>query len=209
MKKALYVLAATAMAASAFAQGTIVFSSRTIDNAAGTGTYNVPIWGTDDNPNTKPTSGGAGDLAGGTTVGLFLASTPDNGAPVNNDQGQPAQTLLRVGASSQFMATSSQTAVIPGFAAGTQAPLEVRAWQGSSFASASTTIGQQSGRWAFTSKPLGGTPAGGGLPITPPTMTGFGPEDGTGVEMVRTVPEPSTIALGALGVGALLLRRRK
>jgi len=44
---------------------------------------------------------------------------------------------------------------------------------------------------------LGGTPPGGGLPVPTPGMTGW-----------ALVPEPSTIALAVLGIGALLLRRR-
>jgi len=205
MKKALMVLAAVAMGASAFAQGTIVFGNRNIPTASGTGggngngTYNVPIWEFNPAPGTQ-TGNGAGDLPGGVTVGLFTAG----GAQ------QIGTSLLRTDANSQFFATAAQTLTVPGADAGTTPTLTVRAWQGSSFAAASApNSGLQYGEWTFTTaKPLGGTPAGGGLPITPPGMTGWGPEDGTGLELVG-VPEPTTIALGVLGVGALFLRRRK
>jgi hypothetical protein len=58
----------------------------------------------------------------------------------------------------------------------------------------------------FVTRPLGGTPAGGGLPITPPGMTGWGPETGEGLEIV---PEPSTFALSIFGAAALCLFGRK
>jgi hypothetical protein len=43
MKKALFTLAAVAMASSSFAQGFITFSNAGIPNAAGTGSYNAAI----------------------------------------------------------------------------------------------------------------------------------------------------------------------
>ena len=201
MKKALMVLAAVAMGATAFAQGTtdgtIVFANRNIQISAGgttgggngNGTYNVPIWTVSGSPD------GAGDLAGGVTVGLFNAA----GALLGS-------TLLRTDASSQFFATGSQTLTVTGSVPGSTPNVTVRAWQGAGgFAAAQAGAGQW-GEWTFTTKPLGGTPPSGGLPITPPGMTGWGPETGAGVTLT---PEPSTIALGVLGIGALLLRRRK
>ena len=202
MKKALLVLAAVAMGASAFAQGTIVFANRNIPiisggttgGGNGNGTYNVPIW----EPNT--TSNGAGDMPGGVTIGLFAPGAADSATPL-------ATSLLRTDANSQFFATASQTVTVPGSDAGTTPTLLVRGWQGAGgFAAAKGGAGAY-GEWSFTTKPLGGTPASGGLPITPPSMTGWGPESGAGLALL--IPEPSTIALGALGIGALFLRRRK
>lgn len=212
MKKALFVLAAVAMAAPAFAQGTIVFANRNIPTATGTGggngngTYNVPIWEFDSAPGIQ-IGNGAGDLAGGVTVGLFKA-----------DGTLLGSSLLRTDANSQFFATGSQTLAVTGVDPGATASLVVRAWQGSATGLGTLDEARLAGRQymdettdarnAFTSRPLGGTPPAGGLPITPPGMTGWGPEDNTGLELT-VVPEPSTIALGALGIGALLLRRRK
>ena len=48
---------------------------------------------------------------------------------------------------------------------------------------------------------LGGTPAGGGTPLTPQNANGF--------NNFSLVPEPSTVVLGFLGAAALLLRRRR
>jgi hypothetical protein len=47
-------------------------------------------------------------------------------------------------------------------------------WQGSSYETARSTPGYQWSEWIFTTKPLGGGT------IAPPTMTGWGPEDGSG-----------------------------
>jgi len=195
MKKALLALAAVAMAASAFAQGTIDFMNRNIPGANGGASYNVPIW----QLGGGATSQGAGILPGGVTVGLFEA-----GATV-----PLVTTLLRsdTPANSAFFATATQTATTSQ-AAGTTPQFFVRAWQTSagSFAGARAGGGQW-GEWSFTSQPLGGTPPGGGLPVPTPGMTGFGPGNINGG--YELVPEPSTIALGILGVGALFLRRRK
>jgi hypothetical protein len=87
----------------------------------------------------------------------------------------------------------------------------VRAWQTSagSFAAAKSSGTFAWAEVSFTSQPLGGTPPGGGLPIPTPGMTGWGPGPAAGGYQLQ-VPEPSTFALGALGIGALgLLRRRK
>lgn len=199
MKKALLALAALAVSASTFAQGTIDFINRNISTVADPSVlYNVPIY----TEGGRATGTGAGNLAGGVTVGLFVAGADPSAAPL-------VSTLLRTGTAvqAQFFAVSPQTATIPNVGPGVAANLMVRAWQGSSFAAASAG-GGQFGEWTFTSQPLGGTPAGGGLPVPTPGMTGWGPENGTGFEL-HTVPEPSTIALGVLGVGALFLRRRK
>jgi hypothetical protein len=214
MKKALLVLVAGLMTASAYAQnGNIIFANRNVPTLSGTGggngngTYNVPIWEYNALPGVQ-TGNGAGDLPGGVTVGLFQAGST---TPL-------ATTLLRTDANSQFFATSATPVDIPGVAPGQTASLVVRAWQGASLAAAKApgstlqyldeTVPGAAGL-AFTSRPLGGTPPQpGSTPVPTPNMTGWGPEDGTGFEMT-IVPEPSTIALAAVGVGALLLRRRK
>ena len=198
MKKALLALAAVAMAASAFAQGTIDFMNRNIPGANGAASYNIPLWA------NGSTTVGAGTLAGGVTVGLFEA-----GATV------PLVTsLLRTDtpANAAFFATSSQTATTTQ-AVGSTPQLFIRAWTTASggFAAARTTPGAQWGEWSFTSQPLGGTPAGGGLPVPTPGVTGWGPgTDNGGFSLQLTpVPEPTTVALGVLGVGALVLARRR
>jgi len=191
MKKALFVLAAIAMGSSAFADGQIQFANRTITKDGG-GSYDVPIWQYNGGAQGNV---GAGSLAGGVTVGLFF-----NG-------NQVAQSVLRSTSSQQFFGTpSSQAATIPGVQPGTTQTLVVREWQGSSFDAAKAGGGQW-GEQTFTSKPLGGTDTQGNIFLVP-TMTGWTDQSGNGVTL-NPVPEPTTIAFGAIGIGALLLRRRK
>jgi hypothetical protein len=215
MKKAVFVLAVCLLSGSVYGQitvnGNIIFANRNIPTLSGTGggngngTYNVPFWECSPIPGVQ-TGNGAGDLAGGVTVGLFQAGST---TPL-------ATTLLRTDANSQFFATSAMPVEVPGVAPGQSAALVVRVWQGASLAAAKSgglqwldeTVPGAAGL-AFTSRPLGGTPpTPGSTPVPTPNMTGWGPEDGTGFQFV-CIPEPSTCALAALGIGALLLRRRK
>jgi len=202
MKKALFALATVAMAASAFADANITFGNRNIPTTAGTGTYNVPIW---QEGGINAAGKEAGLLPGGVTVGLFF-----NGTQLLTAGGAPVQSTLRTDATNaKFFTTGSQTANVPGVSPGVSQTLEVRAWQGASFAAAKSTDLQSWGSWSFTSQKLGGIDNGGNTTFTP-NMTGWGPEDGSGLALTIThVPEPTTIAFGALGIGALLLRRRK
>lgn len=205
MKKALLALTAVTMAASVFAQGTtdgnVILQNINIAIPGGgtsggsnnNGTYNVPIL-------QFGNSTGAGLLVGGAKGALFLTS--DLNTPL-------ATTILGTAAgSAPFFATPfSQPVTITGNAPGSTPSLTIRVWQDTTktFAQAQAA-GLQTGTWTFNSPQLGGTPPGGGTPIPTPTLTGFGTIDGAGFHLV---PEPSTIALGALGIGALLIRRRK
>ncbi|HVY71411.1 MAG TPA: PEP-CTERM sorting domain-containing protein [Verrucomicrobiae bacterium] len=98
---------------------------------------------------------------------------------------------------------SDSTRVINGVAAGASATLEVRAWEvakGATFDAAVAAGGKYGKSDPFTIAALGGQGPS-GPPATPADMTGF--------KSFSLIPEPSTIALGALGAAALLLRRRK
>jgi hypothetical protein len=186
--------------------GTIVFANRNIPTAANDGsTYNVPIYQCNMAVGGVGGFQGAGSLPGGVTVGLF---TQGSATPF-------ATAALRTDANSMFFGSvngqgSSLPVEVPGSTAGQQVLLTVRAWTtaSGSFDAARTS---PSGQWwegSFLSKPLGGTPAGGGLPITNPGMTGWGTENGAGFELF-CLPEPSTAALGTLALGALLALRRR
>jgi hypothetical protein len=199
MKKALIALAAIATSASALAQGTITFFNNNIINPANGQTYRAGIF--QDNKDGIANNGTVGAGAG-YTVGLFVAAgITDTTAPL-------ATALFRT-ASAQEVFASAQDVVIPGIAPGASANLVVRAWATSygSYGAAKNAFDNiaQYGEQAFTSKPLGGTNP------NPPPPSFFTPDMApfTGFEMTTSVPEPSTIALGALGLGALLLRRRK
>jgi len=208
MKKALIALTAIAASASAFAQGTITFYNNNIINPTTGATYTAGIW-QDNQPTVLNDSKnladpanaalgftGAGTLPGGVTVGLFLAG---NNTPV-------AITTLRTGTRPEVF-VGTQDATITGAAPGSPANLVIRAWSTSagSFAAAQTINGAQWGEAAFTSKALGGINPN----PPPPSFTAPDIAPFPGLEMEQTVPEPSTIALGVLGVGALVLARRR
>jgi len=199
MKKALLALASITMSASVFAQGTtggdVIFKNRGIIESDGVTTYNTPIFAAGQTGNLA--TGGAGKLPGGVTVGLFLSSNLTT--PLAT-----AQLATTPDAATPFFA--SQDVVVPGTTPGQVVNFTIREWQtaAGSFAAA------QSGnfQWAeqtLQSQPLGGTPTT-GTPVPTPTLTGWGNINGSGITLT---PEPSTIALGALGIGALLIRRRK
>jgi hypothetical protein len=180
-------------------QGTIDFMNRNIPGRMpGDPSYNVPIIFFDTNE-------GGGLVPGGLTVGLFEENAT---LPL-------VTTQLRTDtpANAAFFATATQTATTS-YPAGSKPTLYVRAWQTSfgtglaGYNAARFGGGVWGGPWDFITQPLGGTPAA-GLPVPTPGMTGWGPTDGSGVIVITFVPEPSTIALGALGVGALLMCRRK
>jgi len=209
MKKALLTLAATAMASSAFAQGTITFYNNNIINPTTGATYRAGIF-QDNAPNVfgDPKGDSTIGAGAGISIGLFLASAPTT--PLNyTTGGAPAVTTGRATTSPEVFATSGDVTVT-GVAPNSTAQLLVRAWStaAGSFDAAKADQGArwQYGEQAFTSKPLGGPNP------NPPPPSFFTPDMApfTGFEMETNVPEPSTIALGLMGaVGALFLRRRK
>jgi hypothetical protein len=207
MKKAMIAVTAIAMSASAFAQGTITFFNNNILNAQGQ-TYRAGIF-----QDNEPGNPGDGDLpgspnfstvgAGGTiSIGLFL---PGSTTPLNYTDGTPAVTTGRTGTAPEVFARTGDV-VVTGAAPNSSVTLVVKAWTTSagSYENALTTAGAQVGQASFVTKALGGTNP------NPPPPSFFTPDMApfTGFEM-DTVPEPSTIALSVIGIGALLLRRRK
>jgi len=210
MKKALFTifLTAASVAAQSSSDGTIVFKSLGIQNAAGTGTYNVPLFASNHDGISGNSTVGGGTIPGNVTVGLFLSSSLTT--PLATGQ------LGTANAAQQpyiITPTPAQTVFVPGQPPGSTPSLTIRAWTTSSGSFEQAKYFDfpdgQWGEWVITSKPLGGTPPGGGTPITPPTLTGWGAENSSGFELNPTLPEPSTIALSVLGVGALVLARRR
>jgi hypothetical protein len=181
MKKVIIALASLMVAVAAYAQGTVNFNNR--------------ITGVVDARVMLPDGKGAG---AGFTAELL-------GGPANT----PAAQLKPLTPTTTFRATSDAamgyvngvTVEVPGVTPGGAATILMRAFNGSSFDS-STIRGQSP---AFQVTGLGGTPAG-GAPLPPANLSGLG--IGTTIPLT-VIPEPTTIALGVLGVAALLLRRRK
>jgi hypothetical protein len=134
-------------------------------------------------------------LGGGLTVGLY-------GGPAGS-----AESALTLAGTASFIAPgrfNGPTATINGVAGGANATLQVRAWSGASFTSAQGTLGQFWGKSVLWTQALGGP-----SPTPPNPITGTPPGGLSTFSLTQTVPEPSTIALGLLGLGALALFRRR
>lgn len=161
----------------------------------------------------------AGAFAQGTVVFSNLTGLSP-GQPIFNTDGVTKLTSSYEGqlyesatAGGTFTAVGSAVAVtgttgyilggsetLTGVAANTAIFLEVRAWEtsfGSTYEAASAA-----GSPVGISNVIPYTTGGGSPPVAPGPLTGL-------TSFHLNVPEPSTLALGALGVGALLLRRRK
>lgn len=114
-----------------------------------------------------------------------------------------SQVPLRTGAFAGYI-TSIATLAVPQVGLNGNGTFQLRAWDNANgtVTSWSAAIAGSLGRGE--SLPFANPTGGGGTPATLPSnlagLTSFN---------IYVVPEPSLIALGALGLGALLLRRRK
>jgi hypothetical protein len=184
MKKLLIALAAVLVSAATYAQGTINFNTR-----FATAGVDAPVTLTSTTgPGAGPAYSAALYLVNGSTLTLIPSSV----------------TTFRDGSSNPLFAKyiNAVTATVDGVATGSPATVRMRAWltsRGSYDAAVAAGAGEfgESGNLSITALGGGALPPG-DLPSTA-TFTGF----------VIPVPEPSTLALGALGAAALLLRRRK
>lgn len=188
MRKLIALLAVSVVTVSALAQGTVNFN-----NNVWTGTSARPVFA--DRADTIR-------LVGTDYVAQLYFGT----------QGTAEGSLTAVGALGRFrVATTSSpgtwgsgsTITLPGITAGQTASLQVRVWNATLFpagyAAAVATPGALTGASAVFSYtvPSGGTPAPNEF-----WMNNFA--------SFHLVPEPSTIALGVLGLaGLLFIRRRK
>jgi len=179
MKKFLAIAAVVAATIAAQAQGTVNFANRVPSSG-----IDAKVLGTD-----GTALSGAGFMAQ-LYVGANASSLSAVGSPVP----------FRTGAAAGYISASTiTTGIAPGAASAA-----VRAWDASTGASyeAATVKGSS----AVLSIVLGGA---GSPPSLPGDLTGLTGFSLTGSAPVGNVPEPSTIALGVIGAGALFLRRRK
>lgn len=187
MRKLIALLAVSVVTVSALAQGTVNFN-----NNVWTGTSARPVFlGTDNTTRLVGTD---------YVAQLYFGSA-----------GTAAGSLTAVGALGRFrVATTSSpgtwgsgtTITLPGIGAGQTAALQVRVWDATLFP-AGYQAAVSGGGWTGASSvfdytvPAGSTPAPNEF-----WMNNFA--------SFNVVPEPSTIALGVLGLaGLLFIRRRK
>ncbi|MBU6399353.1 MAG: PEP-CTERM sorting domain-containing protein [Verrucomicrobia bacterium] len=165
---------------------------------------------------------GAGAYAQGLVA--FGNSNPINDADGVTGLSAPFQAELYAGTSASSLTpiTSSitpfigggfffnaNTVTVPGIAGGANAFLAIAVWNpadGSTFEAASLKAGAHVG--SDLANPFQLALGGAGTPpsapaVIPSSVAGFN------LSIVQAVPEPTTIALGLLGAGALFLRRRK
>jgi len=174
--------AALMMAVAAYGQGTFLFNTH--DTAAGN-VVNFTL-------NGSPASGANifVEVLAGADANSLVALTP-------------TLALNRTGAGAGYTSPFSQ--VYTTTLAGGTASIGYRAYEGTSFATATA-------KSALITSTLGSLPA----PLTVSLAVAPAPPNevtlGTGTVALTggtTIPEPATLALGALGVGALLLIRRR
>jgi hypothetical protein len=186
MKKTLLTLAfATLAAVASYAQGTITFANTTLSRAQlqtapGASTYaNVP-------------------LSAPIVYGVFWGTSADS-LQLNGG------ALGTASATSAGIIAAGSPYQIDGGAVGATVFMKIAGWTasfGRDFATAKTA-GEFYGETGVRSVVLAATAGPGTVIWSASDLTKFQPLK------LDIVPEPSVIALGALGLGALLLRRRK
>jgi hypothetical protein len=176
MKKILFALGALMVATSVFGQGTVTFNNR--NTAAGI------------DAKVLDKAGGVG--VSGADFKADLIAGPAGTALSALTLVPNSTTSFRTGAAAGYV--NSITVTIPNIAAGAQATVAMRAYNGATYQGSS----------------LYGTSAPITIPTGNPTTSPPGtPTDMVGLTGFALVPEPSTIALAMLGLAGLLIRRRK
>jgi hypothetical protein len=193
MKKLLLLAALLGTAASAFAQGQVAFR-----NSASTNFY---LW-------TNNAVGGQSNLMSGTSayrIGLYASTTP----------GATEGSLSLVGLATNSTALAGRFLgpspyLLPGIAGGTPIVFQIRAWSfagGLSYEEALNAAALDPLNIALGTSTLGTvTPSANPAPPADLFGTSAGLIQGF---LIKPVPEPSSIALGLLGLGAIALFRRR
>jgi len=205
MKKLFVTFALATLAVGAFGQATI--GSLTYQSTGGSGKEKY-IYAPDPSAPTVAKNGGAlGDYAAFTklsgtdyTAELWYASGA--GASESSLKAVAGSAVaFRTGTSAGLIAGKSKLD-IPDSKGGDVVTLQLRVWKSAGGATwENTTERGASGLWSAT---LSGVNADGVISAPYSLSAGL-----TYFSLASTIPEPSVVALGALGLGALLLRRRK
>jgi len=185
MKKVILTLSSILVAIGAYAQGTVNFSAREV------GSYDAPVF--------------IGTIAGGVKAegAAYLAQL--YAGPSDTSLAAIGAALpFRTGAGVGYWTKEART--IPTVAPGADAKIQVVAWAVAAGATyeAALAAGGAIGKSAILTIKTGGDGQPPSLPANLVGLASFAIAGGAPV-----IPEPSILALGALGGLALLLRRRK
>lgn len=209
MKKLILGACALTVAASVFAQGTVIFNNRV------TGTLVTKVYGPSaTDPAFYQSGNAATDTPGGTTswagwtalsgAGYTAQLWAADGAnqPESALQAATPTTTFRTGAGAGFLAGT--TAVLTGVVADSPiATIELRVWdnRGGTITSWAQVLADPTVLRGVS--PIFNLAKIGGQANTAPTL------DGLVSFNIHAVPEPSTFALAGLGAAALLIFRRR
>jgi hypothetical protein len=211
MKKLALISLSLVSAMAVLGQGLINFNNR----VTGAGGVVAPVYGPESGDSTRAITGNATTNGGTATyTGALLAGTGFTAQLWGGPAGSPEDALVLVSSTTMRTATSFAGFVtppatapsVPGVPGGSQATFQLRVWdnQGGTLTSWSAALNAwTAGQTALGKSTLFTAPALTVPPGTPPNLVGLTSFN------ITLVPEPSVIALGALGLGALLLRRRK
>lgn len=218
MKKLILTLTGVLCAVSLFAQGQVQLNNRV------TGSCVAPVFG--------PQIGDPFlEIHGNTATGVPAGTTTYNqeftiwnrtggatptymaqffGGPLGTDDASLAPLTPTAGfrtysAGAGFVQAPADTVVVPGVPSGSSARLQLRAWdtRGGTITTWADAVAAAASGNLLIGDSLSFNAALGGGPISPPAPIGL-----TSFNL-HFVPEPSVIALGVLGVGALVLFRRR
>jgi hypothetical protein len=183
MKKLLLLAALLGFAGSALAQGTIAF--------ANTGNNAFRIW----------TNNGAG-----TALGLPVQGRYRIGLYGSTDGGSLQLIAITTNGPGGFFSSGSPYALPDGYAEGATLTYQLRGWiLAAGFSYEEAVLFSPIGPFGFSE--IATTTLGGGTVIQGALFATTGTQLRTGFE-IRPIPEPSGIALGLLGLGAMTLLRR-
>lgn len=195
MKKVVLILASVLVGLSAYAQGTVAFQNRDTANNVNAPIYDLTVGGT----KLEGTAYLAQLFAG--PAGSAESALKPAGAAVDFRTGNAAG-YVNVG--------SAASRAIDGVAFGANAAVQIRAWSASGGATWDEAVAKAAADASVhvgMSKLLTITTAASALNVPSPMV---GLESFPIVSQASgVIPEPSTLALAALGAAALLIRRRK
>lgn len=199
MKKLVVIALGVVMASSAFAQGYLQFQNGT---AGSTHVYTNTVAGRGKVPLTAGLLNYGLFIGAGTVASNSLTLGKDNSTGAFLVAGNSTTVIGRFNT-----ATADAIKQVQGIPGGTTVTIQIRAWSasyGNDWVTASTAVGAWWGASAINSTFVTGNASPG------VAVMGTGATQVLGFDVFQNVPEPSTIALGALGLlGAFMIRRRK